>query len=80
MIMIYPILYIDQNNNQNLINIFDTEFDNENPVLSMEGDKEVFFTLFKLFLNQYSIGFNNGYEVGFDDAEYGDTIYGEYEN
>ena len=40
--MIYPTLYIDQNNNQNLINIFDTEFDNENPVLSMEGDKEVF--------------------------------------
>lgn len=78
--MIYPTLYIDQNNNQNLINIFDTEFDNENPVLSMEEDKEVFFTLFKLFLNQYSIGFNNGYEVGFDDAEYGDTIYGEYEN
>ena len=78
--MIYPTLYIDQNNNQNLINIFDTEFDNEKPVLSMEGDKEVFFTLFKLFLNQYSIGFNNGYKVGFDDAEYGDTIYGEYEN
>ena len=78
--MIYPTLYIDQINNQILINIFDIEFDNENPVLSIEGNQEIFFTLFKLFLNQYSIGFNNGYEVGFNDAEYGDTIYGKYEN
>ena len=78
--MIYPTFYIDQINNQILINIFDIEFDNENPVLSIEGNQEIFFTLFKLFLNQYSIGFNNGYEVGFNDAEYGDTIYGKYEN
>lgn len=33
--MIYPTLYIDQNNNQILINIFDTGFDNESPVLSI---------------------------------------------
>ena len=78
--MIYPTLYINKINKQILINIFDTEFDNESPILSIEGNEEIFFTLFKLFLNQYSIGFNNGYEIGFDDAEYNGTMYGEYEN
>lgn len=69
--MIYPTLYIDQNNNQTLVNIFDTDFNNEDPVLSFKGDEETFFILTKLFHNQYSIGFDKGYEVGFDDAEWG---------
>lgn len=69
--MIYPTLYIDQTNNQTLINIFDTKFNNESPVLSIKGNEEIFFTLTKLFLNQYYLGFGDGYEIGFDDAEWG---------
>lgn len=67
--MIYPTLYIDQNNNETLINIFDTDFDDEEPVLSIKGEEEIFITLLKLFLNQYIMGFDDGYLACFDKDE-----------
>lgn len=67
--MIYPTLYIDQNNNETLINIFDTDFDDEEPVLSIEGKEEIFITLLKLFLNQYAMGFDDGYLTCLDEDE-----------
>lgn len=67
--MIYPTLYIDQNNNETLINIFDADFDDEEPVLSIKGEEEIFITLLKLFLNQYAMGFDDGYLACFDENE-----------
>ena len=72
--MIYPTLTINPDQSI-IINIYDTDFDNE-PVLSMnnlaDNSLDFFYTLLTLFLNQYIDGFNEGYESGFDDAEYGD--------
>ena len=67
--MIYPTLYIDQNNNETLINIFDTDFDDEEPVLSIKGEEKIFITLLKLFLNQYTMGFDDGYLACFGEDE-----------
>lgn len=77
--MIYPTLTI--NSDQSIIiNIYDTDLDNE-PVLSMynlsDNSLDCFYTLLTLFLNQYIDGFNEGYEAGFDDAEYSDIEGGE---
>lgn len=76
--MIYPTLTINPDQSI-IINIYDTDFDNE-PVLSMynlaDNSLDCFYTLLTLFLNQYIDGFNEGYEAGFDDAEYGDIEEG----
>lgn len=41
---------------------------------------DTFYTLLSLLLNQYTSGFNEGYEAGFEDAETeGDIAYGEYD-
>lgn len=80
--MIYPTITINLDNSTT-INIYDTDF-NSDPVLSMgdvSGDSFIsFYKLLNLFLNQYTDGFNEGYEAGFDDAETeGDITYGEYD-
>lgn len=79
--MIYPTIHFTDKNS--LINIYDTEFSPE-PVLSLTGvsqyPMDTFYTLLSLLLNQYTSGFNEGYEVGFEDAETeGDITYGEYD-
>ena len=77
--MIYPTLTINPDQSI-IINIYDTDLDNE-PVLSMnnlaDNSLDFFYTLLTLFLNQYIDGFNEGYEAGFDDAEYSDIEGGE---
>ena len=79
--MIYPTITINPDNSTT-INIYDTDFDSDS-VLSMgevSGDSFMsFYSLLNLFLNQYVDGFNEGYETGFEDAEYGDVQYGEYD-
>lgn len=66
--MIYPTLNID--GQAIVVNIYDTEYDST-PVMSIQdvsGDVlESFYTLLTLFLNQYTTGFEEGYDVGYED-------------
>ena len=79
--MIYPTIHLTDKNS--LINIYDTEFSYE-PVLSLTGisqyPMDTLYALLSLLLNQYTSGFNEGYEAGFEDAETeSDITYGEYD-
>ena len=79
--MIYPTIHLTDKNS--LINIYDTEFSSE-PVLSLTGisqyPMDTLYALLSLLLNQYTSGFNEGYEAGFEDAETeSDITYGEYD-
>ena len=79
--MIYPTIHFTNQNS--LINIYDTEFSPE-PVLSFTGisqhPMDTLYALLSLLLNQYTSGFNEGYEAGFEDAETeSDITYGEYD-
>ena len=68
--MIYPTVTINPDNTM-VLNIYDTEFDTS-PVMSiqdMSGETlESFYTLLTLFLNQYITGFENGYDLGYNDC------------
>lgn len=68
--MIYPTITINQDNTY-IINIYDTDFDSS-PVMSIQeasqNTLESFYTLLTLFLNQYVIGFEEGYDLGYGDC------------
>lgn len=67
--MIYPTLNIDDQSM--VVNIYDTEYDST-PIMSIQdvsGDAlESFYTLLTLFLNQYTTGFEEGYDAGYADC------------
>lgn len=80
--MIYPTIHF-HNNQISTIYIYDSDFGIE-PVMSISDNSkhpmDTFYSLLSLFINQYISGYNDGYEVGFDDAETeGDISYGEYD-
>lgn len=68
--MIYPILQINPDQSL-IIKIYDTLYEPD-PIISFEdiGNEtpESFYTLLTLFINQYNIGWEDGYVIGYQDA------------
>ena len=68
--MIYPTINIEPDQTM-VVNIYDTEFDSS-PVMSIQdvsGEAfQSFYTLLTLFLNQYTTGFEEGYDAGYGDC------------
>lgn len=67
--MIYPTLTINQDKSTT-INIYDTNIDS-NPLISMDSNSEKhiesFYTLLRLFIDQYNDGWEEGYVAGLND-------------
>ena len=68
--MIYPTINI-KHDQTTFIDIYDTEFDSL-PVMSIQDTSgeafQTFYTLLTLFLNQYTTGFEEGYDIGYGDC------------
>lgn len=68
--MIYPTLKILPNQTYT-INVYDTDFDPINSIVSIDSDSDeafnVFYGLLSLFISQYNDGFEEGYATGLDD-------------
>ena len=67
--MIYPTLTINQEKSTT-INIYDTNIDS-NPIMSIDSNSkkniESFYTLLRLFIDQYNDGWEEGYVAGLND-------------
>ena len=68
--MIYPILNILPDQTYS-IHVYDTDFDDSNPVVAIDADSDeafnAFYGLVSLFITQYAEGFEEGYANGLDD-------------